>query len=262
MNKTIVQKVRSIGLMMVLAVTVSSCATAPTSPPAYPPREIVTPLPTVPAAPIVRSDICHIVAPGETLWRISKMYDVSIQDIMKENRLWTKNLKMGQRLFVPQAAPIKPVIPLYRSVKWEYIIIHHSATDIGNALYFNKGHIKRGFWRGLGYHFVIDNGSLGKEDGQIEVSPRWLKQQDGAHCKASRMNYRGIGICLVGNFSEEDVSKEQMDSLVYLVSLLKKQYKIPDRNIMGHQDVRGANTECPGKYFPWRGFWSRLDSRR
>ena len=110
----------------------------------------------------------------------------------------------------------------------------------------------------MGYHFVISNGTKGKQDGQIEVSPRWIKQQDGAHCKASNMNHKAIGICLVGNFNEGRVSPEQMDSLVHSVNIFRKYYKIPLKNIMGHGQVHGARTECPGKKFPWAEFMRRL----
>ena len=90
------------------------------------------------------------------------------------------------------------------------------------------------------------------------MTPRWLKQEDGAHCKASDMNTKGIGISLVGNFNDHGVSKAQMDSLVELVNKLRKYYKIPVSNIMGHKDVEGSNTECPGKNFPWAEFRKRM----
>jgi len=239
-----------LGLMLML----SSCATAPFQAP--PPATGIYP---VPGVPMVRQDIFHVVAPGETLWRIGKMYDVKVADIMRVNKITQpKKLEMGQRLLIPRAAPIRPVITLYPSRKWKYIIIHHSATDEGDALSINGMHHRRGF-KGLGYHFVINNGSThGKIDGQIEASVRWIKQQDGAHCKASGMNHQGIGICLVGNFSKERVSSSQMDSLVYLVNTLKKYYKIPAGRILGHGQVPGARTECPGNYFPWSEFKSRL----
>lgn len=188
------------------------------------------------------------------------MYDVAIKDITRVNHLRSaKEIEMGQQLIILNAAPLKPVVALYPSKKWKYIIIHHSATDEGNALCFHGAHHRRGFDNGLGYHFVISNGTKGKEDGQIEVSPRWIKQQNGAHCKASDMNYKGIGICLVGNFNEERVSKEQMDSLIYLIDMLKKYYNIPLKNIMGHGQVPKARTECPGKNFPWAEVKRRID---
>jgi len=244
------RKIINLFLLCICSVILSSCATLPiptsTLPPVYPP-------------PIIRQDIVHVVAPGETLWRISRVYDVSIENIMRENSLRDRNeLEMGQKLIIPSAMPPRPVISLYPSKKWKYIIIHHSATDVGSALNFHRAHKRRGFIHGLGYHFVIDNGSADKPDGYIEVSPRWIKQQDGAHCKASNMNCKGIGICLVGDFTGEYVSDSQLSSLVYLVNLLRRYYRIPLSNIMGHGEVPGANTQCPGKRFPWGEFFSRL----
>ena len=208
---------------------------------------------------IIRQDVMHEVGPGETLWRISKMYDVAIDDIARANHLADiTQLEKGQQLLVPDAAPLRSIIPLYPSNMWKYIIIHHSATDVGNALAFDYVHSNKRNWRGLGYHFVIDNGTSDKKAGHIEISPRWLHQEYGAHCKAAEMNYKGIGICLVGNFNEEKVSSSQMESLVYLVNTLKKYYNIPDSNILGHGQVEGAKTDCPGKQFPWEEFRSYM----
>ena len=248
-------------LVLAFCFTFSSCArlpVRPTAPAGLPPQPGIQSIPQLPG-PVIRNDIIHVVGPGETVWRISKMYDVDIKDIVKANRLKSsKQIKMGHRLRIPEAAPLQSVVSLYPSKKWKYIIIHHSATDVGNALGFHRHHKTRGFDKGLGYHFVIDNGSQGKKEGHIEISPRWTKQQNGAHCKAGKMNYRAIGVCLVGNFSKDRVSKKQMESLVYLVNRLRKYYKIPKKNIMGHGQVSGARTECPGKSFPWKKFWGKL----
>lgn len=243
-------------ILVFVSVILNSCVTAP-KPPVYPPKEVYP----RPSEEVLRQDVFHQVGPGETVWRICKAYDVNIKDVMERNHLKEENeLKMGQGLLIPLAAPIKPVVSLYPSEKWQYIIIHHSATDEGNALNFYKSHRLRG-WENLGYHFVIDNGTEGKQEGQIETSPRWIKQQDGAHCKADNMNCRGIGICLVGDFSKERVSLKQLDSLVYLVNVLRNYYHIPVNNIFGHGQVHGAKTECPGKNFPWEEFYKRLEQR-
>jgi len=238
-----------------VAFILCSCASTPSRLPEYSTNSIIS----LPTTPILRKDVIHTVAPGETVWRIAKMYDVNTKDIMQANTLKrSKELKMGQRLLIPGAAPIRPIIPLYRSNKWKFIIIHHSATDEGNSLCFNLAHYSRGFRKGLGYHFVINNGTKGKIDGQIEVSPRWIKQEDGSHCKAGGMNHKGIGICLVGNFCKEKATKKQIDSLISLVNILRKHFNIPMKNIIGHSHVAGAKTKCPGKYFPWRKFKNRL----
>ena len=245
----------------------TSCATAPVSAPRVPSSStqgrnsssstIIAP---APEGSGIRSNALHIVGPGETLWRIAKMYDVSIANILSANNLGkTQNLNMGQRLKIPNAAEIKPIVALYPSHKWKYIVIHHSATDEGSSLAFHRSHLAKGWDKGVGYHFVIDNRSGGKKDGEIEATPRWIKQEDGAHCKASDMNDKAIGICLVGNFDVEQVSSKQMASLAYLVQSLQKYYHIPSKNIMAHGHVAGSSTHCPGKKFPWARFKSRLE---
>lgn len=243
-------------LSILLTFFLASCATAP-------PKVIEPTIENIyllPSAPIIRQSVYHEVAPGETLWRLSKMYDVSIEEIMRANNLSSTTLEKGQNLLIPDAAPLRPIITLYPSNKWKYIVIHHSASDIGSSYSIDELHKKRGFEKGVGYHFMIDNGTRGKEDGQIEATPRWIKQQNGAHCKVAGMNQKGIGICLVGNFSKENVSEKQMDSLLHLVKELKRYYKISLSNIIGHGQVYGASTECPGTRFPWYEFRRRLSA--
>jgi N-acetylmuramoyl-L-alanine amidase len=240
--------------LLAVAGLLSSCATV-TRPPA-----VRTSQPGSQVCSIMGSNIVHIVAPGETLWRISKVYGVPMQEIIRANNLReVASLERGQQLIIPSIATRKTVVPLFRTNKWRYIIIHHSATDVGDASYLNMLHRRRG-WNEIGYDFVIDNGTKGKADGAIEVTPRWINQENGAHCRAADMNQKGIGICLVGNFSEERVSEKEMNSLVYLVNVLKKYYGVPRDHILGHGQVLGARTECPGKLFPWREFRKRLDS--
>lgn len=203
----------------------------------------------------------HEVGPQETLWRISKMYNVDIQELMRANNITDPSMvNNGQRLTIPNTTGIVPVIPLYPTKRWTHIVIHHTATESGSARSIDTLHHKRGFWNGLGYHFLIDNGTDGKQDGQIEVGPRWVKQEDGAHANKAGMNEKGIGISLVGNYSETYVSDKSLNALVFLVKTLQNYYRIPDQNIIRHQDVPGKATECPGLNFPWAEFKRRLRS--
>lgn len=273
MLKNLSRNILKLFSVVILTTALSSCArhtvmVPPTAsvPPSNPiislPPSDVMPVPLPPSltptvlmpsmpATFTRTDIVHTIGPGETLWRISKMYDVSVDDIKSTNRISDAGqLVMGTKLKVPNAAPIKSVIALYPSEKWKYIIIHHSATEEGDSLSFHHAHLKKGWDKGVGYHFVIDNGSSGKQSGQIEATPRWIKQLDGAHCKASDMNIRAIGICLVGNFNNELPTEKQFASLVYLVNTLAKYYHIPKDHIIGHGRVAGAQTDCPGSRFP------------
>ncbi len=208
-----------------------------------------------------RRTITHEVAPMESVWRIAKIYDVSEQSIYEANHLQPgEPIRIGQKLIIPNAKGMRNVVPLYANSQWKYLVIHHTATEIGKATLIHNSHHDRGFWQGLGYDFLIDNGTLGKGDGQIEVSPRWIKQQSGAHCQADGMNTKGIGIALVGNFNVERPTPAQMDSLVYLCATLRQYYRIPVSYVVGHRDVPGAKTDCPGKNFPWQAFVKQLGS--
>ena len=224
----------------------------------YPPA-VSTIVPSVGIPILIPQDLYHQVARMETLWRISKMYGVDIKTIMAANGLRNSNdISVGRRLLIPKVSQIRPIIPVYNSRPWYYIVIHHSATHEGSALTIDGLHYRRGFENGLGYHFLIDNGTNGKHDGQIEVGPRWIKQMNGAHCNAAGMNEVGIGICIIGNFSERYVTEKELNSLVFLVRILQTYYRIPIERVIRHGDVPGKRTECPGKYFPWNEFKHRL----
>lgn len=131
--------------------------------------------------------------------------------------------------------------------QWRYIVLHHSATNKGNAAIYHRLHLERKWDFGLGYHFIVGNGhKLG--DGMVETSYRWNHQRHGAHAGKRKYNQHGIGICLVGNFNNTHLSPKQSTTLVYLIKKLSQHYNIPRENIITHRDIKA--TECPGKNFP------------
>lgn len=134
------------------------------------------------------------------------------------------------------------------SPRWRYIVIHHSATDGGNAAVFDAAHRGRG-WDELGYHFVINNG-VGGADGQVEVGSRWRSQKHGAHCRTpgNEHNEHGIGVCLVGDFSNRRPSRAQLLALRNLVGRLAERYDIPPEGVIGHSEAPQQATACPGSY--------------
>ena len=133
---------------------------------------------------------------------------------------------------------------------WRAIVVHHSATRTGNAAIFDKWHRERNHWEGVGYDFVIGNGT-DSGDGEVEVTFRWRKQIPGAHCGGTANNWAnedGIGICLVGNFNQMAPTPRQTQSLVKLIRFLQKRYGIPTSRIYGHKTTPGARvTDCPGR---------------
>ena len=151
--------------------------------------------------------------------------------------------------------------PSYLEKNWTAVIIHHSATENGNMAIFDKWHREGRHWDGVGYHFVIGNGT-DSGDGAVEQTYRWRGQKTGAHCGGTAGNWANedaVGICLVGNFNKTVPTARQMQSLLRLVRFLQTRYRIPKSRVYGHGTTPGAkSTDCPGRKFPMYWLKARL----
>ena len=186
---------------------------------------------------------------------IPVMYGCSSTSSTHVSTLPTYKSRRPQRdIVVPYS--IQKELNQFKIRPWKYIVIHHSASDKGNATSIGKYHREeRGWVNGLGYDFLIGNGN-GSRDGQIEVGSRWNKQIDGAHAGNPEYNKHGIGICLVGNFDNDYPTNQQISSLLYLINYLQKRCNIHKDNIIMHKTFR--KTVCPGKHFPYNKLLARL----
>ena len=167
---------------------------------------------------------------------------------------WTASVVFPKGYRVPSAQDLEKLCATAPDVefrKWEYIVLHHSAFDIGDAAAIDNYHRRGQGWKnGLGYDFVIGNGSL-SGNGEIGAGDRWARQLDGAHCRADNMNQKAIGICFIGNFDDRHgPSEQQIHSGLALVRWLVTRFAIPPERILGHGQVDGAGTKCPGRLFP------------
>lgn len=135
---------------------------------------------------------------------------------------------------------------------WSAIIVHHSATREGNAAIIDKWHREQNGWDGIGYDFVIGNGT-NSGDGEVEPTYRWRGQLTGAHTGGTPGNWankEGIGICLVGDFNRTIPTPRQRESLVQLIRFLQQRYHIPKSRVYGHGSTPGGHsTDCPGGRF-------------
>lgn len=131
---------------------------------------------------------------------------------------------------------------------WKFVIIHHTATSFGSVDSIDQVHRQELGWQGIGYHFLIGNGQ-GMEDGRIEATFRWREQLDGAHAGIRQYNELGIGICLVGNFEEEEPTPAQMQAVCNLVASLKAEFGLGEDQILRHRDLKP--TACPGQNLPF-----------
>ena len=131
-------------------------------------------------------------------------------------------------------------------MKPEYIVIHHSATADGQTVDWNaitNYHKNTLGYLDVGYHYGIER-----------VNDRWAiitgraEDQVGAHTKQEGMNYKSIGICVVGNFDKERPSPEALFLLEMLCIDLCRRYGIPASKIVPHSKY--AAKTCPGKLFP------------
>lgn len=154
---------------------------------------------------------------------------------------------------VPNNVPPDWLPPSRVEKQWTAIVIHHSATETGNAVIFDRMHREENHWDGVGYDFVIGNG-IDSDDGEVEVTFRWRQQVAGAHCGGTPDNWANVdavGICLVGNFNHTEPTANQMQSLSKLVRFLQKRYGIRTASVYGHSSTPGARvTDCPGRNSP------------
>jgi N-acetylmuramoyl-L-alanine amidase len=146
---------------------------------------------------------------------------------------------------------------------WQKIVIHHSASPTRvrrgkdlipvDAAMIRQWHLGNG-WSDIGYHFVI------LPDGTCEEGRPLYRQ--GAHCTAGHRNFIGIGICLVGNFSEiREVPEAQLNGLLHKIRSLMAEYPLTSADVELHREVPGAATECPGYYFPADRLREELERR-
>jgi len=142
--------------------------------------------------------------------------------------------------------------PLTAERNWIYVVLHHTGTESGNVESIDASHRQRkdslgNPWLGIGYHFLIGNGS-GMDDGAVEATFRWNQQIHGAHSGSVVHNANGIGVCLVGNFQEQPPTDRQRKAVTELVTQLSDRYDIPARLVIGHDTIKP--TLCPGRHFP------------
>lgn len=218
----------------------------------------------------------YVVKPGDSVYTIARKFGVSTKALADRNGLsHNQHIYPGQRLAIPGASVAskskKPTVaPLpdavrrsiqnakVRSGRWQYIVIHHSAVDVGDVASMERYHRDvRHMENGLAYHFVIGNGN-GMGDGEIGVGRRWSEQLDGGHLASESMNQRALGICLVGNFDERLPSRRQMESLQSLVKALMTRCRLSASAVKSHQEINIVKTRCPGSRFPMESFVKTL----
>ena len=121
-------------------------------------------------------------------------------------------------------------------------IVHCSASTFGSAAVIDEWHKERG-WSGIGYHFVICNGSLtkGEYDPELDGLVQYGRgiERAGAHAKGH--NSHSIGICLIGVRS---FTGKQLLALKQLLLQLMERYCLTPDDIHCHYEYNHSKT-CP-----------------
>ena|SRR3990172_1240520 len=120
--------------------------------------------------------------------------------------------------------------------KIDNIIIHHSGnTDTPEKI--RELHVEKNGWDDIGYHFMISR------EGQVFTGRKL--ETIGAHVK--RFNESSIGICLLGNFDNEEPQESQLLALNNLINNLMEEIGLEDSCIKLHRDFEDVEKSCPGK---------------
>lgn len=122
-----------------------------------------------------------------------------------------------------------------------FIVIHHSGSPTIKEYFgapsiaaIQNFHFKRG-WSDIGYHYLISPDGKTFEGRAEDVS--------GAQCKGH--NHESIGICVIGNYQTEEITRDSWAALNNLIQdILRRHPQLKQGDIKGHRDF--DKTDCPG----------------
>jgi N-acetylmuramoyl-L-alanine amidase len=129
--------------------------------------------------------------------------------------------------------------------KPNFIIIHHTAQDSLQKTLRTFTSMKTK----VSAHYVISRD--GKVVHMLNDYLRAWHAGNGSWGKDTDINSVSLGIELDNNGSEP-FSDIQINSLLALLTKLKKDYSIPTQNIIGHSDIAPTRKVDPSIFFPWK----------
>jgi hypothetical protein len=92
------------------------------------------------------------------------------------------------------------------------------------------------YWADIPYHFLIDpNGNIYEGRNPFTAGETATEYDPSGH----------LLITCMGNYEEQELSSEQLNSLIQTVAWACDKYRISPDSIAAHKDF--ANTACPGK---------------
>jgi N-acetylmuramoyl-L-alanine amidase len=129
--------------------------------------------------------------------------------------------------------------------KPNFIIIHHTAQDSLQQTLKTFTKIES---QVSSHYLISDDGKV------VQMLNDYLRAWHagaGNWGKNTDINSTSIGIELDNNGSEV-FSELQINSLLALLTKIKKDYNIPAQNIIGHADIAPTRKKDPSQLFPWK----------
>ncbi|MTI85740.1 MAG: N-acetylmuramoyl-L-alanine amidase [Firmicutes bacterium] len=134
-------------------------------------------------------------------------------------------------------------------MQYTHIVVHHTGAEEKDAEQVKQYHLSLG-WRDIGYNYVIErSGNI------VNGRPPGIP---GAHCRAQGMNRCSLGVAVLGNMDKHQLLPAQHQGLVTLLQKLARRHDIPAENILGHREVPGTATACPGRFTDMQALRSGL----
>ena len=150
--------------------------------------------------------------------------------------------------------------------KIKYIIFHYTGMRSENEAINRLLNVKS---KVSCHYFIKKNGKIilmvpGNYEAWHAGKSNWKNDKS--------LNKSSIGIEISNkghNHGYEKFSNNQILSLIKLVKLLIKKYKINKKNILGHSDISTERKKDPGENFPWQflskkgiGVWHNIDTTK
>ncbi len=130
-----------------------------------------------------------------------------------------------------------------------HLVIHHSAAPTGvDAEHLARYHVSTRGWPGIGCHFLVAADGTVTQTNRLETVVYHADGQDAT----------SVGIMFAGDFADMPPTPLQLDRGAHLIAWLAQELKIPNSRIVGHDELPGQATSCPGRQWLEGQQWKRL----
>lgn len=150
---------------------------------------------------------------------------------------------------LPKSTVAGNVYPARARSAITHLVVHHSAAPAGvDAERLAQYQVTTRGWPGIGCHFLVAaDGSIAQTH-HLETAVYHTTGQDA----------NSVGVMFAGDFADMPPTPLQLDRGAHLIAWLAQELKIPNSRIVGHDELPGQSTSCPGRQWLEGQQWKRL----